>query len=227
MRVASWAIACPVLALGCNAILGIGDASLDPQEQGQGTVLNGGAPSNAEPAAGDRCSEEGTLVCGTPSDRSNERAVLSCDGGSYQQVFECPERQTCYDASSHTAVACGTSSVNLSYAKSGAPCAAEGAAACSFDAQIVLQCQGGTWIESRHCAPSRCAKKTVDGVAGLSCENGGYSEGDHCGFTAGKVVCSADLNAILICDGGVTTVKERCTGSKQCTLLAGGALGCG
>jgi hypothetical protein len=216
---------------GCNAVLGIGDASLDPEEDLGSAGATGlgaaGSSGGAVPVSGEACSEEGVLVCGRPPNQAHDRAVLSCQGGTFEQVFECPGLQDCFDGSSQSSVACGTGELSLAYALAEAPCGAEGAAACDFDAEVLLECEAGSWVESRHCSPSRCVLKTVDGQKGLSCENGGYSEGDRCGFTAGNVVCSTDLSAILICDGGTAVVKERCSGSKQCTALAGGSLGCG
>jgi hypothetical protein len=201
----------------CNGVLGIEEATLDSEP------ADGSAPAGT-PTGGAMCSAPGTLVCGRSQDGSQQNAALFCESGAYAQVFACPGLESCLNSSHSTFIACGTQAVHQPYAKSGAPCGAEGGAACTFDGAIVLECVGGSWLESRHCAPSQCVAKAQSGA--VQCDNGGYAVGDRCGFSAGQVVCSTDLSQILQCQGGVTSVKQSCAAGTSCTARADGALAC-
>jgi len=221
MRSVALIPACVVLLSGCNGILGIEDASLDPWLSEAGAGDAGSVPRDGDP-----CSTVGNLVCGLSASGSSDRAALYCDGTALEQVFECTAPDACINGASGSFVACGTPSNNLPVANTGAPCGALQSAACSFDQATVLECEGGTWTPTRRCAPSRCATVVSMGQTTLACENGGYSPGDRCGFAAGRVVCSTDLRSVLDCQGGRTTVVETCSASSTCRALADGSIGC-
>lgn len=125
----------------------------------QGTSSDAGTPQTGRGApVGSTCAKNGTLVCGT-SETCNERElVLSCENNVYRRVWQCPQTQTCQDILGNSSIRCGISNWSISYAVQGTPCAAEQAAACSFDQTEVLNCQRGVWELSRNCGTgvARC-----------------------------------------------------------------------
>ncbi len=175
--------------------------------------------------AGASCSETYTLICGSSADGTQTEVALYCNAGVYQQVFTCPPLQECRDIVGHSSIRCGEDGV--SYALSGAPCANEGGATCSFDGTIVQSCSSGIWVDAIHCPPSECMLHSESSTSGggIACANKGYSVGDMCQFSAGGVVCSTDLSSILQCANGRTTVHTDC-GSRKCTFVGEHTLDC-
>jgi hypothetical protein len=124
----------------------------------------GGSVAGVGNVAGDRCSMPGILQCGTSADGKGMGVVLSCPlmsgvgFGSWQAVFHCPPAQPCNEEVGSTSITCGPSGdpLNNAYAIEGTSCAADGNAACTFDATAVLNCMAGTWILGEMCVNGPC-----------------------------------------------------------------------
>lgn len=190
-----------------------------------GSGATGGA-SGGLPAVGDTCTEEGTLVCGSDATGTQDNIILYCENGSYVQEAACPGLQDCSNVQGHSSVRCGTETIYVPYAKSGAPCAASDAAACTFDETIVLLCDKGYWVDAIHCPPSNCMLHNDTEGKYVACANNGYSVGDICtNWENGAVACSTDLTKILSCSNGTTVVHTDC-GSGTCTLVDTNTIAC-
>ena len=169
-----------------------------------------GQPPASVPGA--MCSTDGITVCDqTPGSRN----ILSCVKGTYAVAGACPELEPCQDGLYNSEVACGP---NL-YAISGNLCPWEQVKACSLDLTKVELCTNGVWVDGIHCPPSSCANVENAGCVGTFCSNCGYSTGDLCSFSAGSVVCSTDLGALLECSNGRTVVYQACTGATKCVQV--------
>lgn len=176
---------------------------------------------------GDACTRDGEVRCGSGADGKKDGSMLFCTNGAYEKVFACPGLQECREDSTKTGIRCGTDTAHIDYAKEGAPCGGEGAAACSFDRKTVHWCVGGTWVVAQHCPPSDCTKLDVGGKKLTGCTNGGITEGDMCkSELAGGVTCSTDLKSLLGCENGRAVVVEQCQPPKECSLTETGARGC-
>lgn len=163
------------------------------------------------------CNKEGTMICESSLMGDTTGRVIRCNGATYEAIFECPGLQECETIMGNDQVNCG----GTYYSLSGGPCANEGSQVCSFDAEVVLKCDAGEWIDAVHCPPSNCARvpEGTDSCSGHWCSNCGYSVGDVCSFPAGRVVCATDLSAILQCASGRTAVSTQCGGGTTCTSV--------
>jgi len=175
--------------------------------------------------AGDPCTRDGELRCATEADGKKNGSVLWCANGVYEKVFACPGLQECNDYQTNTAVGCGPETSVIPYAKEGAPCGAEGAAACGFDRKTVQWCVGGTWVLAQHCPPTECTVSRAEGRNVVACSNGGATPGDLCkSDIAGAVMCSTDLKSILGCRNGRAVVVEECLPPRECSVVHTGGM---
>jgi hypothetical protein len=188
---------------------------------GSGTI-DSGTPAGVSQEGG-TCATANTLRCGLDVTGRASNAVLLCSGAIFSKVFQCPGLEACANIQGHDQVRCGGSGSGASgdgtyFAATDLPCVTEGAQSCSFDQTTVLRCSKGSWATAVHCAPSACQNLPIgDGTScsGTWCANCGYTMGDMCDFSAGGVLCSTDLGAIVQCTDGQVTLYETCS-PKTC-----------
>jgi hypothetical protein len=107
--------------------------------------------------SGDRCSDEGELVCGEPNKigTADGIKILHCETQKYAYVGDCP--QTCDHVTGvRTSVGCGDQTIR---AVQNSRCDSNGGA-CSMDQSQVMNCTSGTWTSIGSCFPALCVKKS-------------------------------------------------------------------
>lgn len=139
-----------------------------------------------------------------------KRAVV-CEKGRFVRYLECHGENGCTPVGFQ--VAC-----DMSLANPGEPCKEANKTACSVDGKQQVVCQNGVFVVQRHCRGERGCKN--DGGL-LTCDVTIADVGDPC-LTVGQVVCAADGQSELVCQGGSFQRGRACL-KTPCTVSANAA----
>ena len=129
-----------------------------------------------------------------------------CDESRWVELF-CRGARACARRSGHD-------ECDDSIAMLGDPCPKTATVfACSVDRSTALVCREGTFGLWRKCrGPAGCA--VVDG-RDVECDTSLGEKGDPC-TQQGAYACSADHQAMLVCDSGVLVPASSCRGPRGC-----------
>lgn len=107
----------------------------------------------AVPRVGDACDDGEPARCGMPEGSSDSKnVVLVCDGDTWSSALVCVDMQQCSDDEDRGAVLCSHSAGANVFGEHNGSCDVDGAQACSFDGDFILECEGGTWTIATNCS---------------------------------------------------------------------------
>jgi len=136
----------------------------------------------------------------------DKKRALVCRGGVFAKLLECRGAGGCSQLG--TQLSCDTS-----LAAKGDPCKTQGQVSCTVDGNEMVICRDGKFVLHRYCrGPKHC---TLDHDQPV-CDETISLEGDPCSHQ-GRVVCSADGQMELICQGS-TFLKSRSCRKTGCTV---------